>query len=37
MSSSTRLEFMGTTCDLWRQPTTHDIDFNFPCGTIRGN
>jgi hypothetical protein len=34
MTTSTRLDLTGSACALWRQPSTHTIDFQFPCGII---
>jgi len=37
MNNSTQLELVGSACTTWRLPTTRSIDFNFPCGVVRGN
>ena len=37
MIDASHLLLSGTACDLWHQPTSHSIDFRFPCGVVRGN
>lgn len=34
MTSPTELQLFGSACEVWRDPATTDIAFNFPCDVI---
>ena len=36
MKTATQLELRGDACELWRDPASRSIDFNFPCGVVIG-
>src|SRR6185436_5697892 len=35
MNSTTKLELLGKSCTLWRDPTTESIAFDFPCDVLQ--